>query len=127
MRDALRKYRGLILLIFLLLLPILFLYSSARGRESSGKLTQLVQRVTGPLQSAVSALWGTVGGNFDRYFWLVGVAEENRQRAPQEHVARSTADSHTVAHTTAAEAVARTAEESVNTAGMDEAEVDISC
>ncbi|MFH1810151.1 MAG: rod shape-determining protein MreC [Pseudomonadota bacterium] len=77
MRELLRRYRSLLVIAALLLLPLFFLYGSASGRESSGRLTRLVHWVTGPIQAAVTGTWRAVARTGDAYLWLVGVADEN--------------------------------------------------
>ncbi|MBN2361030.1 MAG: rod shape-determining protein MreC [Deltaproteobacteria bacterium] len=79
MRRGARRYRSVAIIAVLLLLPFVFLYVAARGRESSGRLGRAVQRVTGPVQSAATSLQRSAADALDRYLFLRGAADENER------------------------------------------------
>jgi rod shape-determining protein MreC len=89
MRHLLRRYRSLLVVAALLVLPLFFLYGGASGRESSGLLTRMVQWVTGPVQAAVTGGTRAVARAGDAYLWLIDAADENRRLRQELHALRA--------------------------------------
>lgn len=77
MWDLLRKIRGLLFVLFILILTF-YIFSLNYRRHSIDSLQQTLLNLTVPIFSAWTEVFRSIQDLVSRYIWLVNVEEENR-------------------------------------------------
>ena len=78
MLEWLRKFRKTVFAVTLIVAALLFYSFNLRHREQTTLFEKLVLEIAAPFHKGADYFFDTLGGWWERYFWLVSTAEENR-------------------------------------------------
>ncbi len=75
---SLKNYKTIIFVVIIMAVVLIVLSYNLKQRSSAGLITKVVLEVAAPVQNVLNASVKSVGDAWDRYLFLVGMEEENR-------------------------------------------------